>query len=276
MLIKAPRRTTAGDLYVGRAIGESKRVARLLDADLYVVSAGLGLVRETDLVPNYDLSAGVRGGNRQGGVSISGEYSTQWWAALAQNSETGRLLADVVRALPHRMVHVALPASYLRMVSEDLNSIERNTAQLLRIFTSEAGRAMVPDHLQHCILPYDERLETLGGYDGTRAEFPQRALRHFVEVLGGDQLALSDACVAVTTALAKLERRTTPIRQKMTDAQIASLLRSQWTSYGGSSGRLLRYLRDEALVACEQSRFRMLWLQVQAEHQTRERISRDR
>jgi hypothetical protein len=109
------------------------------------------------------------------------------------------------------------------------------------------------------------RLESLGGYDGTRAEFPQRALRHFVEELAAHKLALADAHVAVAAALEGLGRRTTPIRQRRTDAQIAKILRQRWRAYGGSSTRLHRYLRDDALVACEQSRFRALWREVRAE-----------
>lgn len=267
LLRKAPRRTAAGDLYVGRAIAESKYVARSLGADLYVVSAGLGLVRETDLVPNYDLRVGASGGPLKGALQTSGELSTRWWAVLTGRAEAAGSLADLVCARPDRMVFVALPSSYLRMVGDDLATIGGKAAQRLRIFTSAAGQAEVPEHLWHCVLPYDERLEALDGYNGTRAEFPQRALRHFVDLLGGHQLTPQDAHAAVTTALAGLKKRTPPTRQKRTDPQIASMLREHWTSYAGSSTRLHRYLRDEALVACEQSRFRTLWRQVQAEYQ---------
>ena len=210
-------------------------MTRSLGADLYFVSAGLGLVRETDLVPNYDLTVGASGGSLKGVLKTSGEHSARWWAILTGRAETTGLLADLVCALPDRMALIALPATYLRMVRNDLGTIDGNAARMLRIFTSEAGRVVVPKHLLHCALPYDERLETLDCYDGTRAEFPQRALRHFVDVLGGHQLSLPDAHAAVTSALARLKKRTTPTRRKVTDAQIASMLREQWTSYSGSS-----------------------------------------
>jgi len=70
--------------------------------------------------------------------------------------------------------------------------------------------------------------------------------------------------------MSDLARRTIPLRQKRTDEQIIALLRQSWTSYAGSSTRLHRYLRDEALVACEQSRFRTLWRQLLAEYQGQE------
>lgn len=270
LLSNAPRRTLAGDLYLGRAIAEAKRVSRFLGADLYIVSAGLGLVRETALVPNYNLTVSGSGGPLKGALKTSGEHSSFWWTALTGRPESAGSLSDLICTQPDRLVLIALPATYLEMVGDDLNAIDSNPARMIRIFTSEAGRAKLPEHLLHCALPYDERLESLDGYDGTRAEFPQRALRHFVEVLGGHHLALPHAHIVTTTALAGLKKRTTPPRRRVTDAQIASMLREQWTLYSGNSARLHRYLRDTALVACEQSRFQLLWRTVRAENRRQE------
>jgi hypothetical protein len=256
----------AGDLYVGRAIAESKRVSRLLGADLYIVSAGLGLVRETTLVPNYNLTVSGNGGSLKGALKTSGEYSTVWWTTLIGRAESAGSLSDLICTQPDRLALIALPATYLEMVGDDLDTINSTAAPMIRIFTSEAGRAKIPGHLLQCALPYDERLESIVGYQGTRAEFPQRALRHFVEVLNGQHLSLPHAYAATNSALYGLKMRKVPPRQRMTDAQIASLLREQWTSYSGNSARLLRYLRDTALVACEQSRFQVLWKKVQAEN----------
>lgn len=267
LLRNAAQGTLAGDLYVGRAIGVSKRVTRLLDADLYIVSAGLGLVRETDLVPNYDLTVGADAGPLNEALKANGEDSTHWWALRTVRPESAGSLAGLVCSVPDRMVIIALPSSYLQMVADDLGAILSDAAHMLRIFTSEAGKAKVPEHLRHCVLPYDERLESLGGYDGTRAEFPQRALRHFVEALSGHHLALKDAHAAVSASLAGLKKRVTPTRKRVSDAQIASMLREQWELYSGSSTRLHRYLRDKAHIACEQSRFRAIWRQLQSENQ---------
>ncbi len=269
-LSKMPRRTTAGELYVGRAMVESKRVARSLGADLYVVSAGLGLVHESDQVPNYDFTASASAGPLQAALDCSREPLTNWWSLLIERTATHGSLASVVRVTPDQLVLVALPASYLRLVGADLAAIGNEASQRLRIFTSEAGQAQVPECLRHCVLPYDGRLECVSGYQGTRAEFPQRALRHFVEALAGHELAAGDAHAAVTASLAGLVRRATPVRQRKSDEEITHMLRQQWASHAGSSTRLHRYLRDKAQVACEQSRFVALWRQVRAECQERE------
>jgi len=234
------------------------------------VSAGLGLVRETALVPNYNLTVSGSGGPLTRALKTSGEHSSFWWNTLTGRAESAGSLSDLICTQPDRLVLIALPATYLEMVSDDLNTIDSNAARMIRIFTSEAGRARLPGHLLHCALPYDERLESLVGYGGTRAEFPQRALRHFVEVLGAHNLALPHAHIVTTTALGGLKKRTMPPRRRVTDAQIATMLREQWTSYSGNSARLHRYLRDNALVACEQSRFQMLWRMVQAESKRQE------
>lgn len=270
LLRDAQRRTMAGDLYVGRAIAESKRVTRLLGGELFIASAGLGLVRETDLVPNYNLTVGGHGGILKSALKVSGDRSTLWWTTLTERPDSRGSLSNLVYAQADRLVFIALPATYLEMVCDDLSTIDSDATPMLRIFTSEAGKAKLPEHLRHCVLPYDERLESLDGYCGTRAEFPQRALRHFIEVLAGHHLALRHAHIVTTKALAGLKKRTPPPRRKATDAQIASMLREQWLSYSGKSASLHRYLRDTALVSCEQSRFQKIWREVLAENAIQE------
>jgi hypothetical protein len=184
---------------------------------------------------------------------------------LTDRSPDRTPLADMVRATDPRLVLVALPASYLRLVSDDLAAIDAETWQRLRIFTSKAGLKTVPGELTPCVLPYDERLESIPGFDGTRADFPQRALRHFVLELRGHSLTLSDAHSQVDRALAELKPRAIPVRARRTDQQITDLIRTHWPSCGGNSARLLRQLRDQELVACEQSRFRDLWRLVKAQ-----------
>lgn len=271
-LLHAPRGSTVDELYVGRAMVEAKRVARLLEADLFVVSAGLGLVHASDLVPNYDLTVSSETGPLRSALEAGRDPIGNWWSLLTEESVAKGSLSGLIEAVPNRSLLLALPASYLRLVVADLAMIA--DTRNVRIFTSTAGEAEVPARLKPCVLPYDERLESVPGYAGTRSDFPQRALRHFVEVLGGHGLSLRRAHSAVVAALDGLQFRAIPIRQKRTDAQIATLIRQRWNACSGSSTRLHRYLRDEAFVACEQSRFRSLWHQVKAERHAREEITR--
>ncbi|WP_207002127.1 hypothetical protein [Trinickia mobilis] len=63
-------------------------------------------------------------------------------------------------------------------------------------------------------------------------------------------------------AMLALKKPVIPVRERKTDNEILALLRKNWDRFDGAS-RLLRYLRDEALVACERSRFRNPWRHFQ-------------
>ncbi len=114
-------------------------------------------------------------------------------------------------------------------------------------------------------MPYDERLESIQGFAGTQADFAQRALRHFVEVLQATSMPLDEARGAVSASLARRRRRPRSVGQRMTDDEIRQVLTAQWVRHSGRSTKLLRYLRDEARISCEQKRFCRLWQQLSAD-----------
>lgn len=240
-------------LYQGRSMTEAVAVAEQLAARLYIVSAGIGLVAASRLVPGYDCT--VATGSVLGRRLLSEGFGpSHWWNQMAS-----RNLRPLSRLLSRSPSYLALPASYLRLVHDDLASVPASAAQHLRIFTSPAGAREVPTHLVACVLPYDDRLESVPAFAGTQMDFPQRALRHFVQSLGGQALTLKEAQPAVAAALSKQHRRNRPERVRLSDDDIQEILTAQWARFAGSSTRLLRYLRDEALVSCEQKRFSRLW-----------------
>lgn len=259
----APSPNLAGEFYVGRAISEAKATAKLLSADLYFVSAGLGLVHQSDKVPNYNLTVSSSQEALPRALAATDSSPSAWWNALTRLVGSINPIARMIEVSCERLFLIALPSTYLRLVQEDLAQVSIDSASRVRIFTSQAGASIVPERIRSCVLPYDERLESLSGFAGTRNDFPQRALRHFIEIVNGREHSLNDAHSAVTAALSKLRLRQLPLRQKRTDEQISSLLEENWLAHSGSSTRLLRFLRDDAQVACEQSRFRELWRGVQ-------------
>jgi hypothetical protein len=84
-------------------------------------------------------------------------------------------------------------------------------------------------------------------------------MRHFVESLRAEHLSLIDAQKKVLRSLTRLEAPRLPARQRKMDDELEALISAHWERFSGSSTRLLRFLRDEAKVACEQSRFKSLW-----------------
>ena len=259
--------TTAGELYLGRAMSESKAVAAQLAGSLLIISAGLGLVTREQRVPNYDLTVASGAGSLTPSLVQSGSSPADWWQELNALKGTPMPLSNLINRRRDTRFLLALPSTYIEMLGRDLAKIQDSAIERLYIFTSNSGTKHVPERLLRCVLTYDERLEGLPDYAGTRSDFPQRAMRHFVEQLHGHRLTRKCALDAVQESLRMLKKPSVPQRVRKADSQILELIRAQWHNHAGSSSRLHRYLRDTALVACEQARFRSLWRQVKAEIQ---------
>jgi hypothetical protein len=249
----------AGDLYGGRSISEAKHTAHSLSAPLHIVSAGHGLLRADDKIPSYDVTVTPASDNPLHRCLVRlGLSPADWWPALIQAFGKHRSLNALVTESPTSLVLLAVPSIYLTLLSHELSSLSDDAVSRLRVLTSSHGASTLPARLQSAVMPYDDRLEGLVAYSGTRSDFPQRALRHFVTVLGGHALSLETARQKVLDAMSNLHKPVLPERQRKTDHEILLLLRQNWHRLNGSSARLLRYLRDDALVSCEQSRFRLL------------------
>lgn len=265
VLAKAPLADRAGAVYQGRSISDSLAVAKAVDAEVFVVSAGLGLVHVDQPIPNYDLTVAMGSGSVSPILKTVGAGASDWWLAMANASGVSAPLSALLAARPASQVLVALPSSYLDMIAADLSRIPEDRLANLFIFTSPSGQARLAGQLQACAMPYDDRLEAVKGYAGTRSDFPQRAMRHFVEHLNGLQLTAQDARLQVLACLSQLSKPALPERSRATDAEIRQMLRDAWSSHRGSSTQLLRYLRDSARVSCEQRRFRDLWQDLRSE-----------
>ena len=72
---------------------------------------------------------------------------------------------------------VALTRPYARMVGQSLSTLEPQALARLRIFGASLASDL-PACLHPALTPYDDRLNTV--FPGTCADFPQRALLHFV------------------------------------------------------------------------------------------------
>lgn len=255
-------------LYAGRTFSDAYKAARAIGGELFVASAGLGLIHEDDEAPTYDLTFADRQ-NPLAKVSATAKFTpSDWWATLGQIGLGRGRISDLVNRLNAPITLLAMPNGYLEMVAPDLETLEDRHLDRLRIFTSTAGAASLPSRLGRYVMPYDERLEAVPGYSGTRTDFAQRALLHFAEHLSAHRLSSAEGKALVLSSLDGLKARIIPPRTKASDAQIAALLRRKWRQHKGSSVQLLRYLRRDAQVACEQKRFQGIWASVKQEFLT--------
>ena len=161
----------------------------------------------------------------------------------ATGSNSGRIL-------------IALTRPYAQMVGESLSMLEPRTLARLRIFGTSLVSSL-PAKLHPAIAPYDTRLDAI--LPGTRVDFSQRALHHFVGLLAGRIEQERDADYrAVANALEKVKAPYRPNRPRRTDAEILEMISDRLQSQQGIA-RILRALRDEEGVACEQTRFTRLY-----------------
>ncbi len=254
-------RLQAWRLYVGRSILEARNISLHLGAPLFIVSAGIGLVESDEPIPGYDMSASGKGTELALTLAQLGASKSDWWRLLGSGKGFGWLL----RENPDATVLISLPSEYLDMILSDLEALPSGDLSRIRVLTSPAGRKKIGKVPGVPSLPYDERLESIVGYAGTRSDFPQRALKHFVAELNGHLLPIDDASRAVAASLGCFECKAVPQRRRLSDREICGLIRQAWESAGGNSAKLLRHLRDSELVACEQGRFSRLRRQVEAE-----------
>lgn len=256
-LARASAQVPAGDLYAGRGFLEARRAAAHLNADLAVVSAGLGLVEATTLAPSYSLTTAPRDADSV--LDKTEGSAAAWWGALQAASP----FSSSAPARESGLILAGLSAPYLSMVADEWSAWPAERLSRLRIFSKErpsgAAEALAPSWM-----PYDDRLNAAGlDLAGTQGDFAQRALRHFATALGGSSNAVADHD-KVLSALDGLEAPARPVRPRLTNEAVLQLINAHWETVDGRSGAMLRYLRDTLGFGCEQSRFKNLFKQAAA------------
>lgn len=248
----ALQRVCAADLYQGGSHAVSRRAAKDAGYPHYIVSAGLGLVSATAEVPNYKASV-LAGEDDVLAMLSDGTDDGAWWHWLQSRSPFARPLASVIAASDGPCL-IALPQAYLAMIQSEILSLPPPLQQRVRLFSGSPA----PAALAKLQMPYDERLDgAKSPYKGTRSNFAARAVRHFTNsVLPGHEAAEArDHASAVEAAIAGWPRPVRTVGKRKTDAELREILTMHWDVMGGRSTRMLRLLRDDLGIACEQGRF---------------------
>lgn len=164
--------TLARDLYAGRAFRLARRAAERAGAELYVISAGLGLVRADTVVPGYGLSVSAPGSpdNIQDRIIDEKLDIPAWGLALRRGKYSA--------ALPEAgLVVGALTGPYHYLLSPYLN--EYPSPEKVRLI-GQGAEGRVHPSFRGAVLPY-EREKLDAQVPGTGFDFPARALVHFLE-----------------------------------------------------------------------------------------------
>lgn len=262
-------RVPAREFYAGRSFTEALAAAQAYDATLHIVSAGMGLIHVDDPVPAYSLTvAGRVSDNVLTRVKDGEAAPAQWWTALNARLRQANPLARLIASKAADLIVLALPSTYIDLVAEDLGSLSARAAARVRVIGLPSLAPRLPPALIASLVAYDERLEnTKTGYAGTRADFVQRATRHFMtQVLAQDPSASAQRHAAqVEHFLSAFSRRRVQQRERIPDDRVKAAIRDMWAQSGGRVGHSLRILRRQRRLSCEQSRFKRLFWEVAAE-----------
>ena len=259
-LDQAPSVNLAKEVYCGRSFREAVASASLLNCPLFIVSAGLGIVSSDRLIPVYNLTS-TPGTQNSITNKITGNFSAKdWWSRVSRGNPFGSSLLEVLEKHLDGLILIALSRPYLELLQDELIDFPVIHRHRLRFF-GKLG-SVIPDSLVENWMPYDDRLDSAGpGYSGTQTDFAQRALRHFVtELLNTHENG--NACShssLVKKSLSSLSRREIPKRQRLSDIEISTLIFDNWGHGEGKSSKLLRIVRHELGIACEQSRFNVIY-----------------
>jgi hypothetical protein len=258
----APKVSVAQSLYSGRSFSLAVSATDCVKAKLYVVSAGLGFLRSDEPVPAYNLTVSPGSADCVLDHLKPGASGADWWQTLVVQDEVRATLRSTTG-----LILIAVGSAYLRMLEPALLGLPDETVERLRIFSGLASPRF-SDRLLAQILPYDAKLDgAQSSIRGTKIDFSSRALYHFATTVMTDQPHGSVASQAkqVESIMMTWTRPSVSSGARRSDADIKTVLRQHWDRTGGSTTKLLRVLRDEFAIACEQKRFTRLAEEVRRE-----------
>lgn len=258
----------ASRVYCGRGFSEASRAHSEISGDLWIISAGLGLISEKTNIPSYNITV-TNSGSDSILKKLNGHQFifSEWWRDLNLLNGTPNPISQLVRRNHDQLFVIGLSRSYAKLIECDLLQLRDIDLQRVRLIGLSLHPALDPV-LHGLIMPYDERLDGLNHRTtGTRSDFSQRAMRHFAtevfeNFLNEDLNAHIDL---VNRSLSTAVLRKIPKRMSLSNDGIMQLIRNNWNYSNGSASKMLRVIRDKEGVACEQGRFRQLFSQVKQE-----------
>ncbi|MGE0490459.1 MAG: hypothetical protein AB7S38_14725 [Vulcanimicrobiota bacterium] len=265
---RAEQRAPARQVYCG---GHWHVVAQLerarVKVDLWVTSAGYGLIHADDPIASYQSTFSTQTENSVFQASLGKEarpVHRDWWSHLARwpGPAPGRprSLEELAAKYPRRPMLVALSSVYLGAIGHDLARVPSHLDDRLMIVSRKTH---LPEELHPWVVPFDARLQDELG--GARQSLYARVVRKMLDEADEHPLRLKPLQQRYQTLLAQAPPVAVYNRTPLEDGQVRAFIKTQLKK--DQSLRHTRALRDfrSAGLACEQKRFANLFAEVRQE-----------
>jgi len=256
----------ARDLYAGEywqaGLDLARSSARRTCTEVYVLSAGLGLIDSEDAIPGYAATF-TRGHPDSVVLGQSESVSAvrrEWWDALADwtgpgDREKPRRLRELA-ATPGAHLLVCAGPDYVDAAADDLRAAHKALGDEQLVIV---GSGDCPEGLGDVWVRSPGQLRMRLG--GSMSSTGVRLARAMIEALGPKEWMSARQARDFTTTMLK---HTAPLprfdRDRLSDDDVLAWIRGDASAHPGSISKTaaLRRLRDEGR-ACEQSRFGRLY-----------------
>jgi hypothetical protein len=269
---------TARELYIGNYWSIVKELqkqtdAREIETRLWVISAGYGLVSDSDFLLPYSATF-----TKDDADSVTtntanpSDACSTWWKTLTSRSENANSLARLFR--DHKSDHFLVVASsdYITAIQSDLVNGLNHLEDPSSLVVISSKTSATPGGLKPHLIPTDARLicnpmcpavcgvHYLGR--NLRGSIGAALARQFLRDVVRNGFSADRFKTEIDDALAKSPNLFTHQRIAMSDSDVRSYIdREIGINKSTSATKLLRKLRGDG-YACEQKRFKHLFRQV--------------
>ena len=220
-------------------------------AELWVISAGYGLIPATEAIKPYGATFATGAADSVWRGSFDGDrrqYVRDWWASLEHRAS----LVELIAARKDTIVVVVAGAAYLEAAARDIAVARDHDPSGERLSVISAGARG-----NGVLVPVDGRFREAVG--GTDSSLNARLLALIAEDAAAHRFRHSAMSKRIAALASRLPPRDRQEGKTATDVEVMEhieTIRGKRPSI--SRTRALHELRERG-IACEQRRFAMLW-----------------
>ena len=251
----------ASRLYSGRAFKIALEASVRARANLFIVSAGFGLVHSGTALPPYSLTITPHLDSiLRKAVKGASFSASEWWTQILTQRETAHPFKTLLKRHPSSLLVIAVTNPYLRMIGDELAALGPHLLERVRIVGPRSAKSF-PKQLSKLVMPYTSQLnDRRMPIRGTEFDFASRAAAHFIDLIGsqGYTASVNTHIAAVRGALSVLVAPNNPARSSASNASLIRLI-SSFKRENTTRHKALRSIRNSFGYACGAERFELLW-----------------